>query len=388
LAQATVIDQASRHNVLCAGRRIGKTTLGIDRAVTPDSLPYPVGWFSPTYKMMLEVWREAAEILKPITKRKNVQERRIENIAGGVLEFWSLDNPDAARGRKYARVIVDEAAMVPNLMTAWHHVIRPSLADFKGGSWFFSTPKGRNAFWQMYQWGQDEQMPEWMSWQLPTTANPFIPDSEIDEMRREMPELIYRQEILAQFVDDAGGVFRRVMDAATAEALDGPQEGRQYIAGVDVASKVDFTVVSIFDVAARRQAHLERFNRVDYNVLEDRLVALYERFGLDVMTIEDNSIGQGVIDHLRGRGLAIQQFHTSHTTKQQIIQGLAAAFEHSEIEILNDPIQVAELQAYEGKRMEAGGFKYSAPEGMHDDTVMAMAIAWHGLARAGDVVLW
>jgi phage terminase large subunit-like protein len=353
-----------------------------------ETLTYPVAWFSPTYKMLIDVWREANIVFNPIMKRRSVQERRLEFITGGVLDFWSLDKPDAARGRKYKRVIVDEAAMVPNLMEAWQHVIRPSLADYVGDGWLFSTPKGHNAFWQMHQWGQDPELSEWASWTIPTSANPFIADSEIEAMRATMPELIYQQEILAQFVDDAGGIFRRVMEAATAVELDKPIETRQYVAGVDVAQKVDFTVASVLDVESREMVYMDRFNRVEYPVLEDRLHAIYQRFNMAAMTIEDNSIGQGVIDHLRQRGMNIIPFHTSNTTKQAIIQGLAAAFEHGEIKILNDPILIGELQAFEGKRLAGGSFSYSAPEGLHDDTVMSLAIAWQGIAKTGSVVLW
>ena len=67
---------------------------------------------------------------------------------------------------------------------------------------------------------------------------------------------------------------------------------------------------------------------------------------------------------------------TSNVTKQAAIQQLQAAFEHDEIKILPDPVQIGELQAFEGERTPAGAWKYGAPEGMHDDTVMAMAIAW------------
>ena len=98
---------------------------------------------------------------------------------------------------------------------------------------------------------------------------------------------------------------------------------------------------------------------------------------------------QGVIDHLRQRSMNIIGFHTSNTTKQIIIQQLAAAFEHGDIKILPDPIQIGELQAYEGKRTPNGSFGYSAPDGLHDDTVMAMAIAWNGLSTpppAGHII--
>src|SRR5690606_1099283 len=136
------------------GRRAGKTWLGLDSCATKETLPYAVAWLSPTYKMLLEVWREAVRTFAPITARRTVQERTLEFVTGGLLEFWSLENPDVARGRKYARIIVDEAAMVPNLMDIWQYALRPTLADYAGDAWFLSTPKGRNGFWQMYQWGQ------------------------------------------------------------------------------------------------------------------------------------------------------------------------------------------------------------------------------------------
>jgi hypothetical protein len=115
-----------------------------------------------------------------------------------------------------------------------------------------------------------------------------------------------------------------------------------------------------------------------YEALEDRLHAAYTRFNVQTMVIEDNSIGQPVIDHLRGRGMNIVGFHTSAATKQPLIQGLQSAFEHGAIRILNDPTQVGELQAYESERM-AYGFRYGAPAGLHDDTVMALALAWQGV---------
>jgi len=77
--------------------------------------------------------------------------------------------------------------------------------------------------------------------------------------------------------------------------------------------------------------------------------------------------------------LSIIPFATTSATKQAAIQQLQAAFEHSEIKILADPIQIGELQSFEGERTPAGAWKYGAPEGMHDDTVMAMAIVWQDI---------
>lgn len=378
-AQRQVSKESARFNVLDCGRRWGKNVFAIDKAVEAMLQGDLVGWFEPTYKTLSEVWREVKNVLAPITTQKLEQEHRIEILTGGVLEMWSLDTPDSARGRKYKRVIINEAAMVRSLGDIWNMVIRPMLADLQGDGYIFSTPKGHNYFWQMYQWGIDPGNEEWAAWQFPTSANPYIADSEIEAMRKTMPERVFLQEIEAQFVDDAGGVFRHVMDCATATEQDGAQEGRQYIAGVDVATLVDYTAVSVFDIEAKEQVYLDRFNRCDYSVLEDRLDALYRRFSMQAMIIEANSIGQAVIEAMVNRGLSIIPYTTTSATKQAAIQMLQAAFEHGEIRVLADPIQVGELQSFEGERTPTGAWKYSAPEGMHDDTVMAMAIAWQDI---------
>ncbi len=382
-AQARVISQAARFNVVDCGRRFGKTQLGLDRAADPAVLTYPVGWFSPTYKMLLEVWREASILFQPIEKRKNAQERRIEFVTGGLLEFWSLDDINAGRGRKYKRVIVDEAAMVKMLMDHWQIVLRSTLADYQGDAWFLSTPKGRNGFWQMWQWGQDPLQPEWASWQMPTHANPFIDKREIEAMRQSMPELVYNQEVMAQFLEDAGGVFRRVVDAATAVPEEKPGPG-PYIFGVDWGKMNDFTVIVVLDAKTKRMAYLDRFNQIDYHVQVGRLAALAEKFRPAGIVAERNSMGDPIIEQLQRQGLPVLPFTTTNATKTRAIDELGMAFERGEIEILNDLILVGELQAYEMERLPSGMLRYSAPSGMHDDCVMALAMAWQGVMEMSE----
>lgn len=374
--------EASRFNVVDVGRRAGKTALGLDLCVTPESLPYPVGWFSPTYKMLLEVWREAVRTFAPILSRRNIQERRLEFITGGLLEFWSLDNPDVARGRKYRRIIVDEAAMVSSLMDVWQYALRPTLADYQGDAWFLSTPKGRNGFWQMWQWGQDAAMPEWASWQMPSSVNPTLAPSELDEMRRTMPERTYQQEILASFVEDGGGVFRRVQEAATAEPVDVRRGDRTYIAGLDWALSYDFTVLTIIDANTREVVYLDRYNGVDYSMQRQRIKAACDRFGVAGVIAESNAMGKPNNDELRRMGLPVRDFTTTNATKADIIESLAAAFEQGNIRILNDATLIAELQAYEVQRLPSGMVRYTAPDSMHDDCVVSLALAWHGASSA------
>ena len=191
---------------------------------------------------------------------------------------------------------------------------------------------------------------------------------------------------MAEFLELEGSVFRRIQEAATVEELSEPQPNRQYIAGVDVAASVDYTVITVMDVEAKAVVYIDRFNRVDYSVLEDRLAAACTRWGLTSMTIETNSIGQPVIDQLYSLGLPIQPFTTTNATKQAIITSLQSSFEHGEIKIPNNSVLIGELLSFESKRNASGSFSYSAPDGMHDDCVMSLAIAWNSISAGPAIV--
>ena len=369
--------------MVCVGRRAGKTVLGLNRCADPAVLSFPVAWFSPTYKMLLEVWREAVRMFAPITARRSSQERRIEFITGGLLEFWSLDNPDVARGRKYRRVIVDEAAMVPSLMDAWQYAIRPTLADYNGDAWFLSTPKGRNGFWQMWQRGQDAGYPDWQSWQMPSSVNPRLAQAELDEMQQTMPERVHSQEILARFLEDGSGVFRGVRRAATADAQDTHINGHTYVFGVDWARDNDFTCIIALDVTLMFVVAMDRFNHIDYHVQTQRLQALAERFKPAAIVAETNSIGTPIIEQLRRAGLPVLPFTTTNASKQIAIDALALAFERGTLRILPDEVLIAELEAYSMERLPSGLLRYGAPDNGHDDTVMALALAYSGANKTG-----
>lgn len=372
-----MLAEARRFNAADCGRQFGKSLLGERVLIKPAIKGKTVGWFSPTYKMLAEIWRETKRTVQPVTARTSEQDKRLELHGGGLIEMWSLDHPDAARGRRYHTIVVDEAAMIPDLMDVFSAVLRPTLLAYEGDAWFLSTPKGRNGFWQLWQRGQDEAYPDWKSWQFKTSDNPYIKPSEIDEMKRTMPERIYRQEVLAEFLEDAGGVFRRVVDAAVLSERE-PEQGKSYIYGVDWAKFSDFTVIVVLDPATREMVYMDRFNQIDYSVQVGRLKALAGRYKPSAIIAETNSIGEPLLEQLRADGLPVQGFTTTSASKQAIIDGLALAFERGDLRILNDQILINELQAYESARLPGGGFRYSAPDGMHDDTVMALAMAWHG----------
>ncbi|MDX9779611.1 MAG: terminase family protein [bacterium] len=395
--QRLVRNEAKRFNWLSAGRRWRKTTLTMAIAVESAAQGKTIIWGAPTYDQVRIGFDETQKAAVGVADfNQSRMEASFPN--NGKIMYRSLDKADNVRGHTADGVVMDEAAFIDK--KAWNQVLRPMLIDTGGWSWAIGTPNGRNWYWEEHVKAVDD--PNSMAWQVPTLGvritdkglvrephpyeNPDIPFDEIEKLFQSMPTKIFEQEILGQFVDLSGGVFRRVQEAAVLQPSE-PQAGRQYVAGVDVASSVDFTVVSVLDAESKEMVYLDRFNRVDYPVLIDRLDSVYKRYNLTAMVVESNSIGRPVIDELVARGLNIVPFTTTSATKQAIIQGLQNAFENGLIRVLDEPVLVGELLSFESKRNASGSFSYSAPPGMHDDCVMSLAIAWNAVSDRG-IILW
>jgi len=372
--QRAVWDEPCRFKVLASGRRWGKTMLGSLACVHAGASGGRAWWVAPSYKMAQVGWRAVARLGRQVPGAVIRQgDLMVRFPGGGTVQVRSADDPQSLRGEGLSLAVMDECAFMSE--AAWTEALRPALSDRLGGALFISTPKGRNWFWRLFQRGQDDSEPDWQSWTFPTVANPYIAPGEIEAARRDLPERIFQQEYEALFLDDAGGVFRRVLEAATLQPQ-GPAAGRQYVIGVDWGKSNDFTVLTVMDVGAREMVYLDRFNQIDYAVQRGRLQALYERYKPDCIMAENNSMGEPIIEQLQRDNLPVRGFQTTNATKAVIVEALALAFEQGSIKILSDPTLVSELQAYEMDRTPSGLVRYSAPEGMHDDTVMSLALAW------------
>lgn len=370
----------ARFQVLDIGRRAGKTYLGVHRALKRAKRGQLVGWFSPTYKYLVEAWRDLARPVKNIAHINNT-ERRIEFANGGVIEAWSMTDPDAGRSRKYHQAIIDEAAKAPHLKVAWEESIRPTLTDYRGDALFLSTPKGLNYFYDLYQRGQDALAnPDWKSWQLPSSVNPFLDPAEIEAAQLELPDLVFKQEYLAEFLSGEGAVFRNV-DACLLSDPTTPAEhkGHEIVGGLDWAKLHDFTVLSLVCIHCEREVYLDRFNKIGWDFQRERVLAALLKWGATYGLVETNSIGSPNLEALRDaapESIALAGFETTAKSKGQLIQSLALAFEKEMLQWLPDPVARHELIAYEATVTDTGFTRYGAPEGQWDDTVIARALAW------------
>lgn len=376
--QCEIKQHPARFKVCPCGRRFGKTTL--DKDIITDALQagQAIIYTTPTYDMVQDVWRDLTKRLAPIIRYRNGTEHYLESTAGGTLKMWSMSAPDTARGGGVDLIINDECAFVPELIDIWNEVQRPMLLDRGGSAYFNSTPKGHNGFWQLAQQGEDPLQPLWKTFHFTTYDNPHIPREEIDLLKDEMPARAFEQEVLAEFIEGTGMVFRNVPDISTLQPRE-PYEG-DFSFGIDFARDNDYTVISVMDRHTRQQVAIDRFNGIGWAVQRGRIAAMYAQWKPNVIIAERNSIGDVNIEALQAEGLPVTPFQTTALSKPPLIDTLALAIERKDIALLDDRVQRGELQAYTFTRLPAGSYRYEAPSGGHDDTVIALALSWHGIS--------
>ncbi len=372
--QRAIAGHPARFKVLACGRRWGKTTLGLKLAVEAAERGERAWWVAPTYGLAFEPWRMLKRALADRWEAKLESARHIDLPGGGSLTVQSADDPDSLRGVGLNLVVVDEAAFVAE--EAWTAALRPALADRRGRALIVSTPRGRNWFWHAFQRGRDPLNRAWEAWQFATGDNPGIDRDEIDEARASLPERVFQQEYLAAFLEDGGTVFRRVRQAATAPPDAVPRPGGRYVMGVDFGRYDDFTAAAVLDAETGALTALDRFREAGWDLQRARLAGLAHRWGVEAILAEANAMGEPNIEALRREaGLPVIAFVTSALSKPPLIEGLVRAIESAEIALLPDETLLAELEAYTYRSTRYSTY-YSAPPGRHDDTVIALALAW------------
>ena len=378
--QVAIASHPARFRVVMCGRRWGKSACGIREACDAAIAGQPVGWFAPTYKLALEAWRELVERLAPITARMNEQDKRLELVTGGIVEIWTLDTPDAARGRKYALVVIDEAGIARDLLETWQAAIRPTLVDLRGRALILGTPKGRrHGFVVLFNRGLGDD-PDWASFRASTLENPYIPAEEVEAARRELPPEVFAQEFEGIPTDDGANPFG--LEAIRASI--GPLSDQPVVVyGVDLARSMDFTVLVGFD-AYRKVAFLDRW-QAPWAVTKAKIKALVE----DTPVVADaTGVGDAIVADLQVMGVNVTPHVFTQSSKLRLMQRMVAAFQGKELTLPDSEDArwlTSEMEAFEFT-YTATGVRYEAPSGFHDDGVMAVALALHGWDRVQGAV--
>jgi hypothetical protein len=376
--QAEFIDSTAKRRVIVAGRRGGKTT-GVSILAAEKAMEgRRVLEAAPTSDQTGAFW-DAIKIYfdEPIRAGvvyKNETDRLMILPNGGRIRCKTAFDADTLRGDYADLLILDEYEMMKP--DAWDKVGSPMLLDNDGDAVFIGTPMRRNHFFGAYNRAVADTTGRWAAWHFTSHDNPHLSKAALEEITADMTEEAYQQEILAVFLENEGAVFRNIAACMGAPAtMPEAHQGHTIAAGVDWGKQQDFTAISIGCSTCRAEVARDRFNQIDWAFQYGRLTEILRRWNVSTCLVENNSIGDPGFEALQRAGLPVIAFSTTASTKPPLIENLALTLERAEWQFQPDPIWTGELEAYERKVSPVTGrSQYSAPDGMHDDTVIARAL--------------
>lgn len=369
-----------RYFVGVIGRQYGKSTMCQLRAVRrayslSEQTSDVYWWLSPTISQAKVQFERALKEYYELTHEKSMTDRKIVLKNGAQWYFKGADSPDNLRGDTLSGVTVDEAASMRS--DVWFEIIRPALSVKKGWADFIGTPKGKNWFFDIRN--QALNSDEYHHHHAPSNRSPFFSDSELEAAKQTTPELVFRQEYLAEFIDTGGEVFRHIKECISGE-LEEPRRDSVYVMGVDLARTQDFTVITVFDRERKHLVFYDRFNNLDWPVQEQRIIAAANRYRAPI-EIDATGVGDPVFQRLQRSGLQVNPIRLTNERKRHIIENLAFMIEKREVTYPDIPELIHELNVYSSETTPAGNVRYNAPSGYHDDIVVSMALASAKLSK-------
>jgi hypothetical protein len=362
--------------VLNTSRQIGKSLL-ISQLVLDSSInngKVVVGVVSLTYKQTKLIYNNISDILQntPILKSDNKSELEIKLVNGSSIKFLSIQNSDNIRGFTFDYLFCDEAAYYPP--GVYDKVLLPTTLARGRKVVLASTPRGTNYFYDMFMRGIDRDDTTTTAFKFDYTANPNFDPKEIDAIRKQLPDAVFRAEFLGEFSDN-GSVFNNLRDVCILNDWKAP--GTNVYCGIDVGLFHDYTVASIMDVNGN-VVDIYRAKTGSINKLNTELETFLKRWKPTKTLVELNNQGVSVYEHLQPRLRGVEGFKTTAVSKPDLINQLQNSIEDKRIklpsrelmpEIYNELVNYSFTYSEKSKAIIYGGLP-----GHHDDCVISLAL--------------
>lgn len=314
----------ARYKVIAKGRRFGLTK-GFAHYVIENMLDgkSPILWMDTTYgNIERYVERYFFPILKQLPKNlwKYRANRSDLKILNSVCDFRSADKPENIEGFGYALIILNEAGIILKNRRLWEESIRPMILDYKANVLIGGTPKGKmnkrrnekHLFFELFEksplyspFSKKGENNIWQSFQYSSYDNPLIDKNEIDEMAKDISQMLRDQEIYGKFVDSssAGIIKRDWWKYYTKDEL----EELRFIKRVqswDTAFKKneenDFSVCTTWEIRQNGFYLIDLWRgRVEFPELKKTVVKLFNDYKPNEVLIEDKASGQSLIQELQ-----------------------------------------------------------------------------------------
>ena len=405
--QWEVYNDNHRFKVVSAGRRWGKTRLAwmelLEAALGKENGLY--WWVASIYKELVPASQTIRETTHPdiISERSFEREnilRYLRLYNGTEIYFHSANTEDSLRGSGLDGLVIDEGGSFPG--QRYDEELRASLMDKEGWAMIIGTPKGRGFFYDMWLRGQDEvNFPEYKSWQYSSYENStdrggYLKRSEIDSIAKELPEIIFRQEILAQFLKGEGDVFRNVYGCIGGE-LGPPEPDKRYVIGADLGKTQDWTVLTAMDNTGLVRG-FRRFKDLDWTIQEREIQnfqSIYNQYAPAPIVLDTGGPGNPVYDALFKNDVLIRGYKFTNESKRNLTENLSLCIDQgrvtipgtsSNLGIIPDQsvkVLVDELEGFTYEILPSGNIRYEASKGKHDDCVVSLALAAWGIFSGG-----
>lgn len=377
--------------VVC-GTKFGKTVSGsvAQSDLALNKVQGLLRWVAPIYPQSLIGLRNISRMLPPSPWVETKQYKITIPSLGTMIEFRSGDKPENLEGEACHGYVLDECAkMRPEVYSS----SKTTTTMTRGPILAISTPRGKNWYYKKCM-----EAKEIMEWEIrndrpltkafftaPTSANPAIMPSVIEEARRSLPARLFRQYYEAEFVDD-GSTFLGFKECFYTELIELFEERQfwfaddvkncQVVVGADWAKTVDFTVFMAIDIVTGRVVAFERFHKRRYTQAVRQLVLFCGQFGEVLSVYHDKTgVGQAIDDQLSFTKLPYQGITFTNHTKTEMVNSLITSIETKQIGLVQWNVLDSELDAFEVSTNDLGTMTYSAPDGEHDDTVCALMLA-------------
>jgi hypothetical protein len=375
-----IINSDCKFYIINASRQSGKTTL-LEQLLLYYALNFDnqtILFVAPIYSNTKKSFTTLLNNLleSGVIKDFSRADQQIFFINGSSIHFRSASNYDNIRGGSYEYVFIDEFAFInPD---AWTEVIRQTMAVKGKKAFLSSTPKGKNLFYELAMRGQSEDHKLYKYLYMNYLDNPFYDLQEIEDARNNLPDSVFRQEYLAEFIDDGGSVFTNLKSLSIIDRWGEPDLNTNYFAGLDLGKQVDYTVLTIMD-EYNNVVFIYRDNNKPWNIIVNNVVEILRKWK-PLCFIEVNSIGDPIYEQIKKLYKDVRPFITTSRSKEDIIENLIYAFNKEDIklpsrelfEYLYNELSIFTFEYNRSTR----NIKYNAPLGFHDDCVMSLAICY------------
>lgn len=371
----------NRTVVLCYSRQCGKSVLckllAIEHLCRKGSFN---GYITPTYQLGRKIFKDISGLLEPtgILSKANSSTLTIETTLGSTLQFFSAEAYKSVRGNTFDGILViDEAAYMadelPNGESFWANVVMPTVKARKPLVLMVSTPCGtKGFFYEHYQRGIGGEK-GYASLKRTIYDDGLVSKEEIEEIRKGISDLAFRQEFLCEFIEDATSFFKGYGECFDSEGF---PSGRCW-AGIDLAGDgQDATIVTFISEGGDvEQVEVKGSLDMKYR----RIAEVIGRYKPVAVYAENNGLGAPMINEIRklvaNRG-SILEWTTTNSSKEEIVSELAVEIADCNVHFRKTDSELfRELQNFVVTVSKSRKLTFAARSGQHDDRVMSLAIA-------------